>query len=72
MQPSALVVAGELDVLRSEAELYTEKLRNAGVKVDLKIWKGMPHPFLAMDAALQQGRDTITSMVEALKAAFNS
>ncbi|KAL3421742.1 triacylglycerol lipase [Phlyctema vagabunda] len=69
-QPPALVVVGELDVLRSEGEAYASKLREHGISVDLKIMKGMPHPFLAMDAALQQGRDTITFMCEALKKAF--
>jgi len=69
-QPRALVVVGELDVLRSEGEAYAEKLRKGGVEVDLKVMKGMPHPFLAMDGVLQQGRDTITYMVEALKRAF--
>ncbi|KAE9380659.1 hypothetical protein N431DRAFT_477552 [Stipitochalara longipes BDJ] len=69
-QPRALVVVGELDVLRSEGEAYAEKLRKGGVEVDLRVMKGMPHPFLAMDGVLQQGRDTITYMVEALKKAF--
>jgi len=68
--PRALVVVGELDVLRSEGEAYAEKLRDAGVEVDLKVMKGMPHPFLAMDGVLQQGRGTITFMVEALKEVF--
>lgn len=71
-QPPALVIVGELDVLRTEGELYAEKLTEAGVKADLKVFKGMPHPFLAMDEALQQGRDTITLMVEALKEAFGT
>jgi triacylglycerol lipase len=65
-----LVVVGELDVLRSEGKQYAEKLRKGGVEVDLKIMKGSPHPFLAMDGVLQQGRDTITFMVEALKEAL--
>ena len=69
-QPKALIVVGELDVLRSEGEEYAEKLRRGGLEVDLKIMKGMPHPFLAMDGVLRQGRDTITFMVEALKEAF--
>jgi len=68
--PKALVVVGELDVLRSEGEAYAEKLERNGVKADLKVMKGMPHPFLAMDGALKQGADTITFMVEALKAVF--
>lgn len=71
-QPPALVIVGELDVLRTEGELYAEKLMKAGVKADLKLFKGMPHPFLAMDEALQQGRDTITLLVEALKTAFGT
>ncbi|TVY23326.1 AB hydrolase superfamily protein [Lachnellula hyalina] len=68
--PRALIVVGELDVLRSEGEEYAAKLEENGVKADLKIMKGMPHPFLAMDGALQQGKDAITFMVEALKDAF--
>lgn len=69
-QPPALVVVGELDVLRSEGEAYAERLSRAGVRAELKVMRGMPHPFLAMDGALQQGRDAITYMVEALKDAF--
>lgn len=57
-------------MLRSEGEAYAQKLTKAGVDVNLKIMKGMPHPFLAMDGVLQQGRDTITFMVDALKKAF--
>jgi triacylglycerol lipase len=68
--PKALVVVGELDVLRSEGEAYAEKLRKHGVEADLKVMKRMPHPFLAMDGVLQQGKDAITYMVEALKMAF--
>jgi len=70
-QPRALVVVGELDILRTEGEMYAEKLSEAGVRVDLKVMKGMPHPFLAMDEAVPQGRDTITLMVETLKDAFS-
>lgn len=69
-QPRALIVVGELDVLRGEGEQYGEKLRKAGVEVDLKEMKGMPHPFLAMDGVLKAGRETITYMCEALKAVF--
>lgn len=69
-QPKALVVVGGLDVLRVEGEQYAEKLRKAGVSVEVKIWEGMPHPFMAMDAALEQGRDTISYMVATLQEAF--
>lgn len=71
-QPRALVIVGELDVLRDEGLEYAEHLKNAGVQVEVLNFKGMPHPFLAMDEALQQGRDTITAMVEALKDVFGT
>ncbi|KUJ12336.1 uncharacterized protein LY89DRAFT_688084 [Mollisia scopiformis] len=69
-QPKALVVVGELDVLRTEGEEYAGKLRKAGVEVDLRIMKGMPHPFLAMDGVMRQGAETITAMVEMLVEVF--
>jgi triacylglycerol lipase len=66
--PRALVVVGELDVLRDEGIAFAEKLGEG--RADLKIMKGMPHPFLAMDGVLQQGKDAITFMVEGLKGVF--
>jgi acetyl esterase/lipase len=64
--PRALVVVGELDVLREEGVAYAQRLLKNGVGVQLKVMKGMPHPFLAMNGALQQGQDTISYMVQIL------
>ncbi|KAH8809343.1 alpha/beta hydrolase fold-domain-containing protein [Xylogone sp. PMI_703] len=68
--PYAVIVVGELDVLRSEGQQFAEKLQQAGVRVDLHVMHGQPHPFLAMDGALEDGRRAITYFVEGLKAAF--
>ncbi|KAG2415821.1 hypothetical protein HFD88_007013 [Aspergillus terreus] len=68
--PRALVMVGELDVLRTEGEQYAEKLIKAGVPVDLQVMKGMPHPFLAMDAVLSEGKRCITLMCDLLKEVF--
>ncbi|KKK23678.1 putative lipase [Aspergillus rambellii] len=68
--PRALVMVGELDVLRAEGEQYAEKLRQAGVEVDLQVMKGMPHPFLAMDAVLKEGKRSITLMCDLLAEVF--
>lgn len=68
--PPALIMVGEFDVLRSEGEQYAEKLRRAGVEVNLQVMKGMPHPFLAMDGVLQEGKRAITLLCEALQKAF--
>ncbi|KAL4991641.1 Alpha/Beta hydrolase protein [Aspergillus falconensis] len=68
--PRALVMVGELDVLRSEGEKYAEKLKQAGVDVNLQVMKGMPHPFLAMDGVLEEGKRSITLMCDLLKEVF--
>ncbi|KAI8165401.1 AB hydrolase superfamily protein [Colletotrichum sp. SAR 10_70] len=64
--PPASIVVGELDVLRSEGEALGKKLADAGVAVDLHVMKGQPHPFIAMDEALEDGRRAITLFVEKL------
>lgn len=68
--PRACVVLGELDVLRSEGEQFAKKLEEAGVKADVHIMKGQPHPFIAMDAVLEAGSRAITLFCEALHKAF--
>lgn len=64
--PPACFVIGELDVLRSEGEQFAKKLEDAGVKSEVNIMKGQPHPFIAMDAALEAGSRAITLFCEAL------
>lgn len=39
--PPALVIVGGLDVLSGEGEQFAEKLKAAGVKVDLTVMKGV-------------------------------
>ncbi|KAL4886318.1 Alpha/Beta hydrolase protein [Aspergillus karnatakaensis] len=69
--PRALIMVGALDVLRKEGEQYGEKLEQAGVEVDLQVMKGMPHPFLAMDGVLSEGKRSITLMCDLLKEVFS-
>ncbi|KAK1713991.1 alpha/beta hydrolase fold-domain-containing protein [Colletotrichum lupini] len=64
--PPAVVVVGELDVLRSEGEAIGKKLQDAGVETDVHIMKGQPHPFVAMDEALEDGRRAITYFCDKL------
>lgn len=67
----ALICAAGLDVLRTEAEVYGEKLEKNGVKVETKIYPGVPHPVMAMNAVLTQGDILVKDSCKALKAAFD-
>lgn len=47
--PKAWIGVGELDILRDEGIRYGEKLSKAGVEVETEVYKGAPHPIMAMD-----------------------
>lgn len=68
--PPAVVIVGGLDVLRHEGEEYARKLRDAGVKAEVNVMEGMPHPFLAMDAVLEAGARAITILCTSLASTF--
>ncbi|KAH8893036.1 hypothetical protein GQ53DRAFT_840757 [Thozetella sp. PMI_491] len=67
--PPAAIVLGELDVLRSEGEQFGKKLQDAGIRAEIRIMKGQPHPFIAMDGVLEAGREAITFFCESLHSA---
>lgn len=68
--PPATILVGELDVLRWEGEEYARKLQASGVKAKVELMKGMPHPFLAMDAVLDEGKRAISILCDELTEAF--
>ncbi|WBW70634.1 esterase/lipase, implicated in cellular detoxification [Schizosaccharomyces osmophilus] len=67
----ALICAAGCDVLSTEAVQYHEKLLNAGVKSNIKVYEGCPHPVMAMDAVLRKGRILNKDATDALLAAFS-
>ncbi|KAJ3932454.1 MAG: alpha/beta hydrolase fold-domain-containing protein [Lentinula lateritia] len=72
--PNAWIGLGELDILKGEGVKYGEKLKEVGVKeVEIVIYKGGPHPIMAMDgAAVKLGAKLITDAATALNKAFNA
>jgi len=68
--PPALILVAELDIMRHEGEQYARKMKEAGVPVECQVVSGMPHPFLAMDAALTAGRSAMTLLCDTLAKAF--
>ena len=62
----------ECDPLVDEGILYADKLRAAGVPVDLEIYRGVVHEFIKMGRAIPEAHRAHTDAARALKNAFQS
>jgi acetyl esterase len=60
----------ECDPLVDEGVAYADRLRMAGVAVDLEIYKGVVHEFIKMGRALPQAAQAHADAARALKQAF--
>lgn len=67
---SAWFGLAECDPLIDEGVLYADKLRAAGVPVDLEIYRGVVHEFIKMGRAIPQARQAHADAARALRAAF--
>jgi acetyl esterase len=65
--PTALVVVAGLDPLHDEGVDYAERLRAAGVTVELIDLPGMIHGFVNLDGFLPEADAALTTMTVALK-----
>ena len=60
----------ECDPLVDEGVLYADKLRAAGVPVDLEIYRGVVHGFIKMGRAIPEARQLHQDAAKALRQAF--
>lgn len=68
--PSTTVILAQIDPLRSEGEMLSQKLKDAGVKVNAKVFTGVTHEFFGMAKVVPQAREAMDMAVGDLKAAF--
>ncbi len=66
----AWVGLAECDPLVDEGVLYADKLRAAGVPVDLEIYRGVVHGFLTMGRAIPEARQLHEDAARALREAL--
>lgn len=67
--PAWMGLAG-CDLLHDEGVLYVNKLRQAGVTVDLCEWPGVTHDFIRMGRALPQAGEAVRAAAAALRMAL--
>jgi len=70
--PPAAICTAEFDPLRDQGEAYADKMRSAGVTVELKRYEGMIHPFISLAGIVDAGRDAIKDSAAALRQALTA
>ena len=66
----AWIGLAECDPLVDEGVDYADKLRWAGVRVDLEIYRGVTHEFIKMGRAIAEARTAHADAARALRNAF--
>ena len=67
----AWVGLAECDPLVDDGVLYADKLRAAGVAVELEIYRGVTHEFIKMGRVIPEARQAHRDAAQALAVAFN-
>ena len=70
--PPALVITAEYDPLCDEGESYAARLRDAGVRVELRRYDGLIHGFFGLSGAFDAGRDAVELVGTALQRSFGT
>ena len=69
--PPTTIIAAEIDLLQTEGKLLTEKLKDAGVEVDYKLYDGVTHEFFGMAAVVPDAKDAQAMAARKLKNSFD-
>ncbi len=67
----AWIGLAELDPLVDEGVMYGDKLRTAGVHVDLEIYRGVTHEFIKMGRMIAEAKVAHAQAAQALRNAFS-
>lgn len=70
--PPSLLIAAELDVLLSDSELLHERMKEAGVPVELRIEKGVLHGFINRGRLVPAANESIAAAARFLTGLTNS
>lgn len=68
--PETMIIVGSMDFLLDDNLHFARKLMESGVKVDLKIYQGLPHGFIQMQN--EAGADARKAVCEKLRSALSA
>ncbi|MBA2500827.1 MAG: alpha/beta hydrolase [Chitinophagaceae bacterium] len=69
--PPTTIIAAEIDPLQTEGKLLADKLKDAGVEVDYKLYNGVTHEFFGMATVVPDAKDAQALAAGNLKSSFN-
>lgn len=67
LAPLTYLATAEIDPLRDEAEAYGKKVEEAGNKIIMKRFRGVPHHFMHMDGLLPQAREYVQDAISHIR-----
>ncbi|MEZ2126737.1 MULTISPECIES: alpha/beta hydrolase [unclassified Sinorhizobium] len=68
--PATTIITGDLDPLRSEGQIFADRLRAAGVAVNAQNMEGLGHEFFGMSKLVPGAKYAMELVVDHLKQAF--
>jgi len=68
--PKTWIAVSELDLLAPEGLAFGQQLVDAGIKVEMKVYKGSTHSILALSGVLVLGRQLVQDMIGVVTLAF--
>ena len=68
--PPTTIIAAEIDPLLTEGKMLGDKLKDAGVNVDYKLYNGVTHEFFGMAAVVPDAKDAQAYAAGNIKNAF--
>lgn len=69
--PPTTIIGAEIDLLQTEGKLLADKLKEAGVNVDYKLYDGVTHEFFGMATVVPQAKEAQALGAGNIKSAFN-
>ncbi|KOF57693.1 MULTISPECIES: alpha/beta hydrolase [Clostridium] len=68
--PDTLIIVAEIDPLHGEDIAYANKLKNAGIKVKVNVYKGVPHGFITMSKITNKSNEALNDICSYIRKEF--